>query len=157
MVSGIVTFWQNFWIGVVAVVVVVGVVLGLTFGGYIFQTKVAAPLSKNIQEQQANNNYAVNNQSQQYQQTYLTEIQQGMVSITQESAEMARDKASGDTSDYGITDVEAAAEAGELCGYGQHLTQTTVDNMGPSTVTWFQMNCNDGVVAPTSEFYIPSA
>jgi hypothetical protein len=146
-------FWGITILTVVSAAIVIG---GLTAGGYLFAHNVAAPLSKSLAQQRANNNYQVNQESQQYQQTYLSEITSGMAALNVDKRQYLVDKEGTDKNLIAEDVVEMDAQAGKLCGYGQYIDSVTEETMDPTTIAWFKANCNSGVVSPNSEYVMPA-
>lgn len=149
--QGIGHFWA---ITITLIVVAVLAITGLYVGGVVFTSKVVLPAQKNLAIQHANNDYAANQQSQQYQATYLQEISQGFTQLFSDQRSLTRDQQTGDATLIGEDKVALAADAGKLCQYGQHINATSEQTMTATDVAWFQTNCTEGVVAPQSVYFI---
>src|SRR5580658_3421688 len=93
-------FFRNiglFWaITIIGGVSAVAVVLALTFGGYLFVHNVAAPLSKNLGVQNANNQYQITQQSQAYQDTFVQQTDKAYQQLKADMWNTAQAASSGD-------------------------------------------------------------
>jgi hypothetical protein len=131
-------FWS---ITILTIVTVAPVIVGLTAGGYLFAHNVVAPISKSLNEQGKNNDYQVNQHSQQYQQTYLQQTDKAWEQLAVDKYDIAQAKASGDTT--GQQDAYAAAQSDikSFCRYGQELTPDTQGTLGPQELTFYDTHC----------------
>lgn len=132
-------FWAITIISLVTVGVVVG---GLTVGGYLFASKVVAPLSKNLHEQQVNNDYQVTQHSQAYQDTFQSQTDKAYQQLVADKYTLASDKNSGASSD--VIQGDYAMTANDIhmfCVSAQKLLPSTLDSLGPNEVRFYQSNC----------------
>ena len=132
----------------IAVSIIVG--LGVVVYGIFALYEGSWALQKSV----VNHQYDVTKNSQQYQATYVQEIQQGFTQLFSDQRSLTKDDKSGDTTLIGEDNVALAADAGKLCGYGQNINAVTQQTMSATDVSWFQTNCTEGVVAPQSVYFV---
>ena len=138
-------FWAGFgkWIGTVLALCVIGGVIifaGWQAGWWFSNQNV------NRQFQQTQN-------GQSNQVTLREQIEKNFALLTQDNVAIA--KAKGDPGLTGQYKVEAAATAGTLCQEGDEVNRAVP--LPQDIAAWLGANCSMGVVAPTSQYFIPSA
>ena len=145
-------FLLGFWGIVIAAVLVVALVFGL----YEAFWKVSASStahSLKIQQQQANGQYVNQQTGTSYQGTLREQIAKDYAQLTAEDVQIAA--AAGNPGLVGTLKVEAAAQAGTLCQAGSEVNSAV--EYPNDERAWFTANCQDGVLIPTSKYYIPGA
>ena len=137
---------------IVAGILLLALFIGLWKGGWILASN-ATKHSIEIQKQQANGQYQIQQQGASNQETLRAQIGKDFAQLTTEDVQIA--VAAGNPGLVGTLKVEAAAQAGTLCEIGSQVSSAVA--YPPDERAWFSANCADGVLIPTSKYYIPSA
>lgn len=147
---------KDFFLGVGGIIVAVLLVVALAVGLYKAFWAVSSNStahSLKIQQQQANGQYVNQQTGTSYQGSLREKIGKDFAQLTTEDVQVAA--AAGNPSLVGTLKVEAAAQAGTLCQEGSEVN--TAIEYPADEQTWFHANCQDGVLIPTSKYYIPGA
>ena len=126
-----------FW-GITIIVVVLGgaVVLGLQQAGFFLDTQNA-----NHQAAMANKNYAIQRNTQAYQDTYVAQTDKAWQQLQADVWNTAQAARTGDQSMVTEGNAEIASDTTVFCGDTQKLTQTSLDSLGPAELRFYQKHC----------------
>jgi len=152
MSDTIIQFWLKFWLLIIIALAIVGLFVGLWQGGWILAANGTAH-SIQIQKQQANGQYQIQQQGASNQETLRARIGKDFAQLTAEDVQVAA--AAGNPGLVGTLKVEAAAQAAQLCQEGSQVSNAVA--YPPDERAWFSANCSEGVLVPTSKYYVPSA
>lgn len=147
---------KDFFLGLGGIVVAIILIVAVVIAGWKlswFAASSATAHSLKIQQQQANGQYVNQQTGTSYQGSLREKIGKDFAQLTTEDVQVAA--AAGNPSLVGTLKVEAAAQAGTLCQEGSEVN-TAVEYPNDERA-WFQANCQDGVLIPTSKYYIPGA
>ena len=147
---------KDFFLGLGGILVAVVLIVALVIAGWKlswFAASSATAHSLKIQQQQANGQYQNQQSGTSYQGTLREQIAKDYAKLTEEDVQIA--EAAGNPGLVGTLKVEAAAQAGTLCQAGSEVNSAV--EYPNDQRAWFSANCQDGVLIPTSKYYIPSA
>jgi len=135
-----VRFWQAvgaFWAIVIIVVLVGGgTVLGLQQFGFFLDTQNA-----NHQAAMANKNYNIQRNTIQFQQTFTDQTDKAYQQLTADKYNLTQDEQAGNHAMVAVDDNIIQSDINAFCKDAQKLTPTSLDNLGPGELRFYQQNC----------------
>ena len=149
---------KDFFLGLGGLIVLLVLLVAIVIAGWKLSWFAAANATQHsiqIQKQQANGQYQIQQLGQSNQDTLRATISKDYTQLTAEGVQIASAQAAGQTGLVGTLKVEAAAQAATLCQDGSQVSSAVP--YPADERAWFSANCTDGVLVPTSPYYIPSA
>jgi hypothetical protein len=138
------SFWKGFgtWVGV-------GLFLSVIAGGLIVGGWRAGWWFSN---QNATRQYQQTQNGTSNQDTLRANIGTGFNKLLQEEVQVGFYKSNPSLAK--TIQVEAASQANTICGWAEQVTGVPLP---ADQATWVTRNCTNGVLSPSSSYYIPSA
>jgi hypothetical protein len=133
--------WAGTWVGItVLALVALFALVGALWGGGVILAK-----------HNATANYQIQHNGVQYQSTNSANIVKGFNQLNLEAGQLTMAQQSRNTALVGEIKVEEASQAGTICFQGENVSGVP---LAADQQAWLRINCLDGAVAPTSQFYI---
>lgn len=140
-------FWISFWrwagtavgVTVIGVVTIAALVVGLWQGGVI------------LAKHNATAQYQIQHNGVQYQSTNSANIVKGFNQLNLEAVQLTEAQRAHDTTLVGEIKVEQDSQAGTICSEGENVSGVP---LAMDQQQWIHVNCLNGAVAPSSQFYI---
>lgn len=131
-----VAFWRWFWVGVAALVLLAGLIVGGWQLGWWFQAQNATRQAQNTQNGYSN------------QTTLRQQVTSQLATVDTITTQIAANQ--GDTSLVTALDAQRMSVAGIVCSDAAQITGTPLP---AQQAEWVSANCADGTVSPQSTYY----